>query len=108
MPEKKDTCGDCMKWKRCWKGWLEASTAPACTGFTPKAKAEPAKENPGPIKFIITGWECPRCGRMNSPWTTQCPCPPELKSPHNPDYNPWYPKPPWCRPYSPPNPQATC
>ena len=24
--------------------------------------------------FTYTGWTCPKCGRVLSPWTLQCPC----------------------------------
>ena len=24
--------------------------------------------------FVATGWLCPRCGKINSPFTTQCNC----------------------------------
>ena len=33
-----------------------------------------AKEQP-----ILTGWICPRCGIVHSPFVTQCSCPPPTR-----------------------------
>ena len=27
----------------------------------------------------LTGWECPRCHRIHSPYTTECYCPPTIR-----------------------------
>ena len=96
MPEKKDTCGDCMKFRstQCRHIGSTVRLSEPCELFTPKVKAEPdfagiAKKVNEQIQqerkqAIPTGWLCTRCGRINSPWTVQCPCPPV---------------PPWSRPY---------
>ena len=31
-------------------------------------------KNQDPIKIEYMGWTCPKCGRVLSPWTQQCPC----------------------------------
>lgn len=31
------------------------------------------------------GWECPKCGRVNAPWISECPCYAEQKSPRRYD-----------------------
>ena len=100
---EKDTCGDCMycgTWRCPFGRKLEDEglddPARTCKQFTPKVKAEPdfadvvkkvneqiQQERKQPIP---TGWECPRCGRINSPWMMQCPCVAET---------------PWTKPYEP-------
>ena len=39
------------------------------------------------------GWECPRCGRINAPWKSQCDCPGNYYYPNW--YTPWDYKEPW-------------
>ncbi len=31
-----------------------------------------------PEAIARVGWICPRCGRVNAPTTSWCPCPPEM------------------------------
>ena len=33
-----------------------------------------------PTKTHLQGWECPRCHRIHSSYTTQCWCPPAIKT----------------------------
>ena len=52
----------------------------------------------------MTGWECPKCGRVNAPWKEQCSCSEPGLSSWPLQNEPYYP-PNW--PYSPtvwPNP----
>ena len=39
------------------------------------------------------GWECPRCGRINAPWKSQCDC--AGNNYWYPTWNPWDYKEPW-------------
>lgn len=38
------------------------------------------------------GWECPRCGRINAPWKSQCEC---AGNQYYPTWYPWEYKEPW-------------
>ena len=38
------------------------------------------------------GWECPRCGRINAPWKSQCDC---AGNQYYPTWYPWEYKEPW-------------
>lgn len=26
------------------------------------------------MSLMSKGWECPKCGRVNAPWASECPC----------------------------------
>lgn len=31
------------------------------------------------MSLMSKGWECPKCGRVNAPWASECPCYKETK-----------------------------
>lgn len=39
-----------------------------------KDQSGPLMINEEESKVTYTGWTCPKCGRVLSPWTQQCPC----------------------------------
>ena len=82
-----------MGLKKSWKyGWIwdDETTTPHMTWTSTETTGEPIEikapswkyEQPVVINSptwedkpaILQGWECPKCGRINSPMTGTCPC----------------------------------
>ena len=60
------------------------STTGTSTSTTYTVNSKPSAER---------GWECPRCGRINAPWKSQCDCAGNYYCPNW--YTPWDYKEPW-------------
>jgi hypothetical protein len=83
-----------MGLKKSWKyGWVwddDETTTPHMTWASTRTVGEPVEfealkwDKNQPIivnspmweykPAILQGWECPKCGRVNSPTTATCPC----------------------------------